>query len=874
MYNPQRPLAATETMNHVRHTNHRAIILFALTLLLVILTGCDNSGRPATATSNASTATRDAGDVASDPQISVSPESGRGGTYINVQGSGWASNDTVLLKLRDAQGTGSVLAATPVDVDGGFSTGFIYPVGNRWISSASYTIVAQSQGGEIEVTAPFTRTDSDGEIAESSSTAEAPSKEAAQATAEPVAQNRDGGGGTPVGPYVQLRPNNGGAETRVTVRGGGFPADVKVNIFLSGLVRTSGGGDTGGDTAADAGNRPHVYANAVSNGTGDFEVAFTMPRTWPDGTEIETGPLSLLAATVDFEITATARFDYVTTAASTATSPPTSTATHTRTHTPVPTNRPTATPTFTQTPTNTAVPTRTPTALPTSLAYPVANANPSAGTANTEIAIEGGGYPANTQLYLVLGTFDRQIGDGNLLQFATAVSDAAGNFRMHFVMPATWPDGTIIESGKILLIVTTNTFEEQSSAIFDYTEPATAPTPAARPYAEIAPDRGDADTAVTVRGGGFPGNVVVNVHLAGLIRANSATTNQPAVYASAITNDVGNFQIVFTMPRTWPSGAAIEAGKLSVLVATEDFATRATTVFDYLIFESVTTPTPTPSLWRGEYFNNQTLSGSPALVRNEAKIEFFWGTGSPDPRLLNADHFSVRWTTRAYFAANVYRFSALTDDGVRVWVDDQLLIDQWQDNRAVTYTTDAFVDEGEHTVRVEYYENTLGAQIRVGWEAVGRDVPTATWTPEVAQPSPTPTSVLFNDDPRNNVRRENAYFCSGFVTECNFGNCPRDYRLMWGPFCRGTDYGYIKPGLYEVTIVGSGRVRMGATDYGTSGELYSFGQYEADLPARYRFCWPGKQDGGYGFETVVQSLDTRATIDRVKIEYLGESCGL
>ena len=844
MDNRQTPLVGYGSTART-HRTHTHLIILILALLLPLITNCTNQRRPiglpssdAGSTNATVTATKE------DPEIALTPAGGRGGTYIKVQGNGWTPNETVLLRLRDDQGAGAVLAATVVGDAGDFNTGFIYPIGNRWITGEEYTIVAQSQDGDLEVSALFMVTDAQEEIAATQTAIAAPS-----ATAASVAQNRDGGG-TPVGPYLQLRPATGGAETRVTARGGGFPADVEVRIFLAGLVRSSGGGRD---------EQPETYATAVSNSTGDFEVTFAMPRTWPDGREIETGPLSLLAATVDFNVTATARFDYV------AANVPTPTWTPTATNTP--TNTPTATPTATETPTH------TPTPFPTSLAYPVAEAHPSSGTANTAIEIRGGGYPADTQLYLLLGTFDRQIGDGNLLQFATALSDAAGNFRMNFVMPATWPDGTRIESGKILLIVTTNTFEEQSSAIFDYTRPASRPTPAASPFVEVVPETGSADTSISVRGGGFPSNVLVNVHLAALIRTSNAATTQPHVYASTITNDAGYFQTVFTMPGKWPSGIEIRPGKLSILVATEAFDTRASAIFDYLVFEGAATPTPTPSLWRGEYFNNQTLSGAPVLVRNEPEIDFQWGTDSPDPRVLNADHFSVRWTNRSYFAAGVYRFTVLTDDGVRLWLDDQLLIDQWQDNRASTFSTDAFVAEGEHHVRVEYYENTLGAQIRVVWEAAGKNAPTATWTPQAENPTPTPTGVLFNDDPRNNVRHENAYFCSGFITECNFGNCPRDNRLMWGPFCRGSDYGYIKPGLYEVTIVGHGRVRMGATDYGSTGQLFSFGQYEVDLPARYTFCWPGRQASGYGFETVVQSLDPSAVIDRVKIEYLSASCG-
>ena len=55
-------------------------------------------------------------------------------------------------------------------------------------------------------------------------------------------------------------------------------------------------------------------------------------------------------------------------------------------------------------------------------------------------------------------------------------------------------------------------------------------------------------------------------------------------------------------------------------------------------------PVTTITNWRGEYFNNQTLSGAPALVRDDAQVNFQWGTGSPAPGTINRDGFSVRWT--------------------------------------------------------------------------------------------------------------------------------------------------------------------------------------------------------------------------------------
>lgn len=86
---------------------------------------------------------------------------------------------------------------------------------------------------------------------------------------------------------------------------------------------------------------------------------------------------------------------------------------------------------------------------------------------------------------------------------------------------------------------------------------------------------------------------------------------------------------------------------------------------------------------------------------------------------------------------------------------------------------------------------------------------------------------------------------------------------MWFPYCRENDYPYIQPGEYKVTIHGQGRVRIGGTDYGETGKLFAFAQRLVNLPDSYTFCWKGLQPGDYGFETIVQSLGSYASVDRV-----------
>ncbi len=118
--------------------------------------------------------------------------------------------------------------------------------------------------------------------------------------------------------------------------------------------------------------------------------------------------------------------------------------------------------------------------------------------------------------------------------------------------------------------------------------------------------------------------------------------------------------------------------------------------------------------WTGEYFNNMNLNGTPAFTRYDAAIDFNWGTNSPAPH-IRADNFSVRWTGKFYFVGGKYLFTARSDDGMRIYLDNSLILDEWYDTPPTTYRVKVDVGEGTHTLRVEYYENRGTAVAKVTW---------------------------------------------------------------------------------------------------------------------------------------------------------------
>jgi hypothetical protein len=135
-----------------------------------------------------------------------------------------------------------------------------------------------------------------------------------------------------------------------------------------------------------------------------------------------------------------------------------------------------------------------------------------------------------------------------------------------------------------------------------------------------------------------------------------------------------------------------------------------------------------------EYYNNPIGTASPAfpagdptLTRYDAVINFDWGSGSPDP-LITADNFMARWTKTEYFTQGDYNFIATVDDGVRLWIDSTFIIDKWFDQAAKTYTSKISVSEGNHTVKMEYYEHGGNAVAKLSYQLEQADTTAPTGT--------------------------------------------------------------------------------------------------------------------------------------------------
>ncbi|MCB0149767.1 MAG: SH3 domain-containing protein, partial [Caldilineaceae bacterium] len=443
------------------------------------------------------------------PFADASPSSGPTGTQITVSYGGFPPNTAVNLLL------GAYVRAAQADAASStiYATGTSDRFGN---GSLSFTLPATWPDGSAIEPGKLTLL-----VATANFGVSAATDFDVRASRPTVAPN----------PYVDVNPSSGGPGTQITVRGGGFPANQTVDIYLAGVVR-----------ASEASAVPPIVSR-TTDGNGNFTAGFAMPATWPDGSAIATGKIIVLAATSGFGVQASDSFDFFAT-------PP----------------------------------------------NPSISLSPTSGGAGARVTAAGAGFPANAPVAVYLATLDTAVGRGATQQYVSGMTDASGRYSLAFTMPATWPDGGQVTQDKIVVTVATPDFSVSASSVFAYliagptatptqtptptNTPPVAPTATPNPYAQVSPGSGTAGTPVTVSGGGFPPNTTLFAHIA-TMGGSVGSGSSYARFASAPTNAAGDYTMLFVMPATWPNGSQIATQRLVVVIAPDDFAVEASTTFSY-----------------------------------------------------------------------------------------------------------------------------------------------------------------------------------------------------------------------------------------------------------------------------------------------------
>jgi beta-glucosidase len=119
---------------------------------------------------------------------------------------------------------------------------------------------------------------------------------------------------------------------------------------------------------------------------------------------------------------------------------------------------------------------------------------------------------------------------------------------------------------------------------------------------------------------------------------------------------------------------------------------------------------------KAEYFKNVNLSGKPALIKTDLTIDFDWKNEPPFENFPK-DNYSVRWTGKVKpEKSGNYTFDVMSDDGVRFYINDKLVINDWNDHSAITNSYTMALDAAKsYSIKLEYYENGGDAVVKLGW---------------------------------------------------------------------------------------------------------------------------------------------------------------
>jgi len=119
---------------------------------------------------------------------------------------------------------------------------------------------------------------------------------------------------------------------------------------------------------------------------------------------------------------------------------------------------------------------------------------------------------------------------------------------------------------------------------------------------------------------------------------------------------------------------------------------------------------------KAQYFNGMALSGAPVLTRIEGTIN----TNSAGEVVAGlSDNLSARWTANLEVPfTETYRLITTSDDGVKLWLDGRLIIDNWTDHGTTDNSASVNLVAGQvYSIRMEWYENTGGAVAQLSWES-------------------------------------------------------------------------------------------------------------------------------------------------------------
>ena len=109
-----------------------------------------------------------------------------------------------------------------------------------------------------------------------------------------------------------------------------------------------------------------------------------------------------------------------------------------------------------------------------------------------------------------------------------------------------------------------------------------------------------------------------------------------------------------------------------------------------------------------EYYNNKDLKGEPVYTGIDKQINFYYWTGNPPAPGVNPNKFSVRWKGLLKVPkSGTYKIGLEADDGFRLYLDNKLIIDAWENYKKGTFKgVDIQMEQDDfYDLKIEYYED-------------------------------------------------------------------------------------------------------------------------------------------------------------------------
>jgi len=197
---------------------------------------------------------------------------------------------------------------------------------------------------------------------------------------------------------------------------------------------------------------------------------------------------------------------------------------------------------------------------------------------------------------------------------------------------------------------------------------------------------------------------------------------------------------------------------------------------------------------RGDYYNTTNFTGAPTLTRTDPTIDFNWGAGSPSAS-IPIDDFSARWYGQIQaLDSDTYTFYVNSDDGVRLWVNNQELINSWiLSGNGERSGTIALTANQKYPILMEYFEHQVTAEVHLRWTTTNGVFKGVAY--EVI-----PMSQLYTNSP-DILSQPALGFSASEGTNLVFTWGPGSFNLNWATNVNGpyTNVAYTGPSPFTIT---------------------------------------------------------------------------